>query len=182
MSGGGGYGKKQGLLSLDPQTSFHAGEGFPSSASEENAEQQEIDLLSCVAEPGDLIQFFIVPSYAEAREVSPYHHRDRHGEIRFGTVPPPKELSSDPITEPATGSGGDKTEYRHGIFGVLSEQGLGVTMDTHCSGVKQYAGVDRVGRVVQTKLDMPFLTYRFLINNLPFEVSPLPKMCRKLFN
>ncbi len=78
MSGGGGWGKKQGLLSLDPEMSFErsSNEGMKplsevlslenrssaygeTSPPEPPMSMQDLSTLSQAAEPGDYVQFFV---------------------------------------------------------------------------------------------------------------------------
>jgi hypothetical protein len=89
MSGGGGWGKKQGLLSLDPEMSFGqpSSEGMkplsevlsPENGSSANAVTsppeapmsiQDLSTLSQAAESGDYVQFFVSVEENKSREES----------------------------------------------------------------------------------------------------------------
>ena len=104
MSGGGGWGKKQGLLSLDPETEFldsadlrtlltlpeliytaHRGRAADSSHPfEEELAINELSSLSHIVEPGDYIQFFVSVEPEPVEEAySKLPANDQGGNVSF---------------------------------------------------------------------------------------------------
>lgn len=108
MSGGGGWGKKQGLLSLDPEISFSEANReelltvdqlFEPGA--ENADPtpdlppflakgfgEDLSTLSQTAKPGDYVQFFVGVEPSEDQDKHPDIAKPREGSIscQFGVV------------------------------------------------------------------------------------------------
>lgn len=159
LSGGGGWGKKAGLLSLDPD------EGFGAEAASENAREQaalseendflpNFGLLRDVFSPGDSIQFFIAPDLEQIpqgegkaqREQDP----DRLSSIDFGVIP---STVDDMPTEAAQTEqeGPDMIQKFVGHFGALSEAGLSL--------VRQPSS-PKPGPVSRTKIDVPFSRFK----------------------
>ncbi len=177
LSGGGGYGKKKGLLSLDPDALHRSGTGLSSFGTGENLEQEETEALGNVAKKGDVIQFFLYFPTAKLPPPDGQSVSLSRAEIDFGTIP--STIDTMPDTEPQLPSPGQAAhiEYRDDIFGALSEQGMSLTIDTYGPLGMDSVGAHRLGRVVQTKLDVPFTRYRFRVYNPPaLELKPrLPR-------
>ncbi|KAJ5723298.1 hypothetical protein N7488_001333 [Penicillium malachiteum] len=155
MSGGGGWGKKQGLLSLDPEVAFPAmlpkdqavtlNQVFdPSPRSEEPMEMpsflengligEDLSHLSQVANAGDFIEFFVSVEPSSSRKVE---QESKH--YCFGVVSNAEESGHQAIS----------SEEKHlklvaNTFGALSEKAI-----TYTQPVLQEA----VGST--TKLDIP---------------------------
>lgn len=154
MSGGGGWGKKQGLLSLDPEVSFpgvsrsdepvlldcifdptaDASLNMPAPFPSEMP-SNDLSRLSQVAAPGDLIQFFV--------STPPSHTTIPEGESGvtycFGVVSPVDETN------------GVADDIRRSVsipkfFGALSEQAIAYS---------QPIGHSAEGQRSSTKLDIP---------------------------
>lgn len=68
VSGGGEWGAKASLLSLDPQVEYESPSDADSLESFKNAFQGDLNAADAIVRPGDLIQFYIVP--AESRQES----------------------------------------------------------------------------------------------------------------
>jgi hypothetical protein len=138
MSGGGGWGKKQGLLSLDPEVSFEeAGkEGIValSSVFSDNAQRtthdatlafeqrmfmEDLSTLSQAAEPGDYVQFFASIEQEEPSKTQKTHPPVLEESIsyNFGVVSDAEALPS-------------QTEHQRYLkvvpnhFGALSEKAI----------------------------------------------------------
>ncbi|CEL07483.1 hypothetical protein ASPCAL10640 [Aspergillus calidoustus] len=115
MSGGGGWGKKQGLLSLDPEISFEEagkeGVAALSSVFSDNAQHatheaipafeqrmfmEDLSTLSQAAEPGDYVQFFASIEQDEPLKTQNTHPPVSEGSIlyNFGVVSDAEALPS----------------------------------------------------------------------------------------
>jgi hypothetical protein len=167
LSGGGGWGKKAGLLSLDPDVQYSTRElrqdegwQFDFDAPEDGTgaavEAQKNQALGQIVKEGESIMFLLAPklknlplTYSEA------HHRDNLGlrtpselEVSFGAIP-----SS--IDEVAQSSDSDATpttiQHYPNFFGMLSEGGMAF----------QYNPAKEI--VFQSKMDVPFgrFTYKY---------------------
>jgi hypothetical protein len=171
LSGGGGWGAKKGLLSLDPDTSFSR--QSTTSTIGENIEDQDLQgvsshALDSVAEPGDFVMFFLAPPNMADPEIrrtlmeptAPQEVDDgldwdldalslSPTATLFGTLPssidePPTNKSESPDSnrkEP-------KITHNPNLFGMLSESGMAVTFSRKDGGGE-----------VSTKLDVPFVRF-----------------------
>ncbi|KAF2817217.1 uncharacterized protein BDZ99DRAFT_564988 [Mytilinidion resinicola] len=158
LSGGGGWGKKAGLLSLDPDIFYDE----PTITSLDS----DIDMLELfdveksalkeVAEPGEFIQFFVRGPDDLARlnhEVT--EHLDDSQTVpiylELGTIPstidniPNIEQQSHASVKPLK----ESIHVFHGHFGALSEGGMSIVrVDGHFNGEK--------GVQTRSKIDVPF--------------------------
>ncbi|KFY85551.1 hypothetical protein V500_08322 [Pseudogymnoascus sp. VKM F-4518 (FW-2643)] len=138
VSGGGGWGIKAGLLSLDPETKFGSGEARydfsqPGSALDSDAEQTRA--LGQIAKPGSYIQFLIAhqqldqlagatPSLNNAEQLEPREVDCTIPSILLGCIPstiddiplPPLEMSGDQARR--------ELAVAYNQLSILSEQGL----------------------------------------------------------
>ncbi|KAL2004308.1 hypothetical protein VTN02DRAFT_3102 [Thermoascus thermophilus] len=155
VSGGGGWGKKQGLLSLDPETNFAEAHGDslvldelfrPSGAT--TAQEEPLDLpvledipsLSQIAKPGDYIQFFV--------SVEPeYRKNDSSGAMscHFGV----SIVRETPQLDAAERGHSKDLAVLPGYFGALSEKAI-----TYSQPVQNAGSTDEGGECC-TKLDIP---------------------------
>jgi hypothetical protein len=134
LSGGGGWGKKAGLLSLDPVPI-----GAP--IREERSKMDTLDhfdsvdefstALKPVVEDGDFIQFFISTAVSQADETSPFENLKKledstQGGVwswEFGVVP--STVDSIPGGSwQHTGTSSEEIAVFRGSFGALTEGGL----------------------------------------------------------
>lgn len=177
LSGGGGWGKKAGLLSLDPDVEYSTRElrqddgwefdfdGIDEGSADAN-EAQKKQALGEIVKEGDNIMFLLAPkqknlpwSLKEATEYAESSHDPASWklDLTFGTIPssidaiPEKALSD---SEPAA------IEHYRKRFGMLSEGGLAVTRFDDCP------------RPFKTKLDVPFTRYKLIL----FEESTRQKV------
>lgn len=167
MSGGGGWGKKQGLLSLDPETNFlelsdkgsisNISELFQASGTDPTPEfpfpfdkqppADDLPFLSQVAEPDDYIQFFV--------SVEPKHPRDSRSELskgqegaasyHFGVVSDTEGVAANGIE----GMHQKDLVALPNYFGALSAKAITYSQPVRKAG--------STGKVVEssTKLDVP---------------------------
>ncbi|KAI9813438.1 MAG: hypothetical protein M1827_004113 [Pycnora praestabilis] len=176
LSGGGGWGKRQGLLSLDPDTSFTARNASSSSLSI-SGDSPDLELesvLGDVVKPGDVIQFFtyrpqepygLRPGktaafatgevynhvFEQLFSTVPVSQLSRVRSIEFGTIPTTMDSIPGVASPVSKELKGQKLATIANHFGALSEQGIGLNVSTH-----EFASVRQSGTVVQTKLDSPY--------------------------
>ncbi|OQD87003.1 hypothetical protein PENANT_c006G05699 [Penicillium antarcticum] len=158
MSGGGGWGKKQGLLSLDPEVSFSGTanrdelvaliqifdpENVPTDSLpsfDRGITVDDLSLLSQVATAGDFIQFFVAvePTYSQSKPSDEAGSAEVAVSYHFGVVGDSMELE--------THEGSAKVKdlvampYR---FGALSEKAIAYAQPVKGAGSES------------TKLDIP---------------------------
>ncbi|CEJ56296.1 hypothetical protein PMG11_02507 [Penicillium brasilianum] len=162
VSGGGGWGKKQGLLSLDPEISFSGSvqrdaligldQLFNPSAKVETDQQpfhanslvgDDLSLLSQVATSGDFIQFFVSVDPTSMPDAVPSDACLSEGNItyRFGMLSNAEERSSLEIMD-----GNDNITVVPNSFGALSEKAISYTQPMARGGETPGSS---------TKLDIP---------------------------
>lgn len=133
LSGGGGWGKKAGLLSLDPITTTE--DSSPTIPGIVDGPEDLSSALRPVARDGDYIQFFIFPSSKldvpgplemEFKRLQEVSDSERLWGWEFGTIP-------STVDSPPTNSGqhdgspsNDVFVFRH-TFGALTEGGMTIT-------------------------------------------------------
>lgn len=139
MSGGGGWGKKQGLLSLDPEASFSGTanrddlvalshvfdpdtvqlDTLPSI--DKGITVDDLSLLSQVATAGDYIQFFVSvePTGAQGKVSSNHDSQEEPISYHFGMVADSMELETHETDEDSNGI----ISLPH-TFGALSEKAI----------------------------------------------------------
>ncbi|KAL8902457.1 MAG: hypothetical protein Q9207_004697 [Kuettlingeria erythrocarpa] len=145
LSGGGGWGNRQGLLALDPEKEFD--DVFEHSASsefeDEDPEAERRRNLGQIVSPGDTVEFFMCRN----TEGDPYNSPTKYL-LSFGTTP----STVDEIPLPETPRAGQlehlPCRYVPG-FGMLSERGMSLTT------------VLGNGQRRQTKIDAPFARLSF---------------------
>ena len=134
LSGGGGWGKKAGLLSLDP-VAIGAPIREERSKVDEDDDFESVDEFSTalkpVVEDGDFIQFFISTSVPQADEGSPFENlknlqTSAQGDVwswEFGVIP--STVDSIPGGSwQHTGAASEDIAVFRGSFGALTERGL----------------------------------------------------------
>lgn len=137
LSGGGGWGKKAGLLSLDPVpvTDFAYGEQEQSETDASYDDPQDFaSSLTSVVLDGDWIQFFILPnSYLNTEAAwldSEEHIKSLQPEEslswELGTIPSTVDSIPGQSWQHAAGASEDASVFRNS-FGALTEAGLTLT-------------------------------------------------------
>ncbi|GKT42143.1 uncharacterized protein ColSpa_02324 [Colletotrichum spaethianum] len=147
LSGGGGWGKKQGLLSLDPETTYSAssGEEDLDSFISSFMSQHDGSAQQGVVAPGSYIQYAITPAMSARPDVST--SKGATLSIAFGASEP--AMSEEPLST----AGSSKWKVVPGHFGAVSSHGLFIKSETN-------------GFVSDSKLDAPgsWLGYLMLGN------------------
>ncbi|KAF7197114.1 hypothetical protein HII31_01539 [Pseudocercospora fuligena] len=159
LSGGGGWGKKAGLLSFDPDSSYSTREirsetGWNFSLDDEEALlKSQKQALGEVVKEGELVAFFIAPSenadtalkQGLLNEAS-LDEPALQNAVTFGAIPSSVEsaLGRSAVSH---ASDGNRNSIKHFVnqFGALSEGGMAVTLTKDDGTV-----------ITQTKMDMPF--------------------------
>ena len=164
LSGGGGWGNKQGLLALDPDTEYSKdiealreefGDG-------EDLEAEKLEALGQVVKPGDVVSFWGHFSRFTEKRSFPCIQPPRSWKmtsppsVAFGTVPSTMDLvpSSDARSANDTAASSYTLIMNH--FGMFSELGLSMKVSTIGPRDRNGLGTEPVGSVVQTKLDIPY--------------------------
>ncbi|KAI9678024.1 MAG: hypothetical protein M1817_005968 [Caeruleum heppii] len=180
LSGGGGWGSKQGLLSLDPDstyTTLRDGEHHTAFVVGDDVGEEERNALGEVAREGDLVQFYISSVSEDAATIRTPDDGSRGGkydfpdsEVRasgirsgnrrtqfvFGVIPSTVDLMrSDGLDNHAEDAG--PVDVLEDIFGALCELGVGHTIRRSRSpNPKEPQHDDQGVSAFQTKLDVPF--------------------------
>lgn len=156
LSGGGGWGKKAGLLSLDPDTEYstrdlRSDQGWQFTFEDEYTDaavaDQQRQALGEIVKPGESVMFFLAPKEANASLLE--DNRYTAGSDRamtLGVIP----SSIDDLPENAVHTtqrqhhASSQSIHHHDAFGMLSEGGMALDM-TH-----------KYNNQIQTKIDIPF--------------------------
>ncbi|KAF3047170.1 hypothetical protein E8E12_011536 [Didymella heteroderae] len=162
LSGGGGWGKKAGLLSLDPMP---IGPPQAEPAAKMDGDYETVDEFSTALKPvvkdGDYIQFFISPAVSQDQDVGVQYSLDQASPSdtsekqpwswEFGVIP--STIDSIPGDSPQTLSeaSGEITVHK-GTFGALTEGGLTLMRG---SGMDEKTGIAEK-EFNTTTIDVPF--------------------------
>ncbi|EPE25969.1 hypothetical protein GLAREA_01881 [Glarea lozoyensis ATCC 20868] len=144
LSGGGGWGAKQGLLSLDPQSTYTQTEDISSEFMGTSVEEQQMSALGNIAKPGSFIRFFgrsswsSVPDKTEPKRIKDFDPTARN--VVVGTC----ASTIDDIPGDAQDDDTDYIRLRAGHFGCVTQSGLFVEKQPSDGG-----------SAYETKLDMP---------------------------
>ena len=163
MSGGGGWGKKAGLLSLDPDTNYDSTTTLeePSFFDSLGLDSEHSSPLNEVARVGDYVQFFIVPPtdnrlYTDGEQTARQHRQDHWHSFDFGVIPSTVDtLRADEISSSNENASPVLRVYRN-HFGALSEGGMAV--ETHEYKRQE---PDVCLKSTQSKIDAPFSRFGF---------------------
>lgn len=163
LSGGGGWGNKQGLLALDPDSEYsiereapqeHFGDG-------EDIEAEKVWALGEVVKPGDSVSFWAHISPVAGENSQPKGKPSKNAElvmprsVQFGTIPSTVDLmSGSDATDIEDTTAPLYTLVKH-QFGMLSEHGMSMRISTIGPEDKSALGAEQVGVVTQTKIDTP---------------------------
>lgn len=134
LSGGGGWGKKAGLLSLDPVPFGAPVYSKPTKESTQDDFESVDDFstaLKPVVEDGDFIQFFISPAATQAEDVTAFQHlKEVEGftgkqawSWEFGVVPSTIDSIPGGSWQHTEAASEEMVVFR-GSFGALTEGGL----------------------------------------------------------
>jgi hypothetical protein len=161
LSGGGGWGLKQGLISLDPEVSFRPDRRAVIEGNQiENSDSQH-DAWRDLVRPGDVIQFFAVPTRLDVgsnmrRSLSNSDNQIDHPRgiaICFGAIP----STFDAIPESgedirARTANGPNVILCVDLFSAKSEKGVGLTLVEEPDPTMSVQNV----KIRETKIDAPY--------------------------
>ncbi|XPS78946.1 hypothetical protein M3J09_010942 [Ascochyta lentis] len=162
LSGGGGWGKKAGLLSLDP---VPFGAPAPQKETSNGDEADNFDSVSDfstalkpVVQDGDFIQFFVSPKVTQTQHVSTFEHlksleksAPKHvWSWEFGVVPSTVDSIPGGSWQHATAPSQEMIAFR-GSFGALTEGGL-----TLMRGLRANPRTGLAHSLGTTSIDVPF--------------------------
>ena len=169
LSGGGGWGAKLGLLSLDPQLTFNEISEARFDFSTGSLEDQQNSALGKIAEVDAFIQFFIANATAP---VVPFAKPSVHGDVWqqttvIGAVP---STIDDQRTDEADSSTEDYITYQKGHFGAVSESGMFLSTFPAKNGNDS----DQIAEdlPLHTKIDLP---YSYVYRDMRVAHVPLQK-------
>jgi len=156
LSGGGGWGKKAGLLSLDPETTFlvNGGSGFEGDPQTSFDPFNERSELPQAASPGSYVQFLASTESSTGESTEKLNSDISHRllSMNFGVIP--SSIDTLPSSNSSDSSVNGKIESEILSFtdhlGLLSESGMALHIGEHDKrGIEQ-------GTYCQTKIDVPF--------------------------
>ncbi|KAF2470078.1 uncharacterized protein BDR25DRAFT_36519 [Lindgomyces ingoldianus] len=182
LSGGGGWGKKAGLLSLEPGISQNDWTMLSTDNQDQLSDLQDLSsALNTVVQPGDSIQFFVSPSASKAgtngfSEASKAHRQFQAQSPlwtwEIGTIPSTIDCTPSTSLRQGTSDTNDVFVFRNS-FGALSEEGMQVTRQFRTKATKEWG--PREG----TKIDVPFS--RFSLVNID-DLVPLKISQKTMFH
>lgn len=148
LSGGGGWGNKQGLISLDPESRFGSTKEQVVFGDGEDPEAEQRRALGEIVRPGDVVRFLAF-KHIPARDSNrrPKQSGLTGTSVRIGSIPSQRYES---LQQPVPQSGeADDSDYfvDYGHFGALSETGLSMHVQASTE-----EGSQPLETVVQTKL------------------------------
>ncbi|PMD39868.1 hypothetical protein L207DRAFT_512835 [Hyaloscypha variabilis F] len=153
LSGGGGWGVKEGLLSLDPQTTYSDSNESRYDYSEGSLDERQISALGSLAREGAFIQFLVATKLDEDTAITTLqgneHSSDdfrRHATV-VGVVPSTIDDVHDEQQQIPTIS---DIQIYPGHFGMVSESGIFLRR-----GAKKMDMGEDI-RSIETKVDLPF--------------------------
>lgn len=161
LSGGGGWGKKAGLLSLDPDSSYSAEESSnqetPFFAGLQLEMEERESALRDIVSPGDYIQYYISPtaSSAPAQENEAYKHDSESRSAEFGAIPSTIDTMPEVTSKAESNQSSIQVYMNH--FGALSEVGIALTVNE-----QNLRDPEHVETLNQTKVDVPFARFNLL--------------------
>ena len=140
LSGGGGWGEKQGLLALDPDSDYsrHQPASGPSFGNEQDAKAENHGVLGEVARLGDVITFYVYSSPSDANRADLYapalwsSGRGVTATLIFGSLP--STMDAMDTTEVEVDSEPELIVEENN-FGMLSEQGISLEVTRLTYGI-----------------------------------------------
>ena len=161
LSGGGGWGAKNGLLALAPDTDISSPEPetFQALDNDQVTDRTPGQQLEGFFKPGDIITFFRSrfslsdPPIKRMRSKVRNYHIKSPPSVCFGSAPP----TADVVQSKATSK--EEPLFQRilvkGFFGMLSEQGMNYHVDREVPA----GSMERSGTVVHTKIDSPYARF-----------------------
>ncbi|KAL8994834.1 MAG: hypothetical protein Q9169_005310 [Polycauliona sp. 2 TL-2023] len=170
LSGGGGWGNRQGLLALDPEADFDLAPELTMAQDFENGSPEvgEGNNSSQIVNPGDIVEFFVCktfePSSTRSRKATGSWTINCPPCVVFGTTPSTIDAMPGSSNTPQGARSSPDCLFIPRHFGMLSEQGVSLTTRT----------MD--GRVRSTKIDVPHALFSSGLEQHQVHASPLLKV------
>lgn len=159
LSGGGGWGAKQGLLSLDPQTSYSTSNESRYDLSEGSLDKKQASALGNLAQEGAFIQFLVAVKN-EKPDTSEASERDSFAPVRstvVGVVPSTIDHIYDEQQEKLAFG----CDVSLGHFGCVSESGIFLRfIRDEKTGVAEWGF-----HALETKIDLPY-SYAYSVSKV----------------
>lgn len=133
LSGGGGWGVKAGMLSIDPDADYSQRHSGPDNSLPSFMQQGTDSMVQDVTSPGDTILFFAAPEsedvFSQVRETVWSHSEQRLSSLDFGVIPSTVDdlVADGSASVESNASDQLKAELYKRHFGALSESGLCVS-------------------------------------------------------
>lgn len=160
LSGGGGWGPKEGLLALDPDSDYNSHGYEPSGDFGGNGFFPE------TVKVGDAVTFFTIfprslPEVCnEPLRAAPLRQLEASTHsFCVGSLPSRMDELVDSNRVFIESKLPHEYLFIKGHFGMLSEHGMSVRIESQCPDAYKYCGTEPWGTVVQTKLDTPYTLY-----------------------
>ena len=157
LSGGGGWGAKQGLLSLDPDTKYGKGSqegGYPFD-DDSTFEAQQQQAFGKIVNPGDIVTFYVFDRASPSINPADDGHRktsDLGPSIALTTIPSTADKMPISIAKNVE-TLDSQAIFAWNCFGMASE-GMALTIDR-----SESARSGEMSCSVQTKIDVPHTQY-----------------------
>lgn len=174
LSGGGGWGNRQGLLALDPEVDIDVSpeltmaQGFDNGSPEAGG-----NASSQIVNTGDIVEFFarypVEPSSAAHPKANNSFILSCSPCLVFGTTPSTVDVMPEPHSTTQCAQSSSDCIFVRGHFGMLSEQGVSLTT----------VSID--GELSQTKIDAPHALLSCGIGGqhiFPLEIESSPESKR----
>ncbi|MCJ1410329.1 hypothetical protein MMC19_004414 [Ptychographa xylographoides] len=171
LSGGGGWGSKRGLISLDPESSISNSSEQDTFGDGEDPEAEQKQALGEVVRAGDAVEFiaFTQPSRTPVKaqdakivEVS--------SSTKFGSIGSQKDTMPEDTSQKCGIASQRGPLVIHGHFGALSETGISLNVQL-LHNKRECWGAQKLGTVVQTKLP-PFSTFTQVVMPYMGNIDP----------
>lgn len=159
VSGGGGWGLKQGLLSLDPDTtllkSTDARHDFDS---DDPGDNEHVQALGKIAKPGSWVQFLVSHHSTSETHIATVGLNNSNLDsefincLSFGCIPSTVDDTSQSLSDPSISS--DEKDFHRSVdgleghFGAMSEGGIFI-----CANEKD--------AVTSSKIDVPYSIFQW---------------------
>ncbi|KAK4165699.1 hypothetical protein QBC43DRAFT_314984 [Cladorrhinum sp. PSN259] len=151
LSGGGGWGTKQGLLSLDPETTLNAEEHEDLESFIRSFKGEDVAGGGGIVTPGSYVQFFTEGIYPRAYDTKAFHPNG--SAYAIGTASEGKKDSTARVEDRKEG-----WKVESGLFGAVSSEAIYVESDhAELGGFK-------------TKIDAPS-SYMVMVPSLPITLK-----------
>ena len=166
LGGGGGWGSKQGLLALDPDSGFLS-TNLSQTEDETNAsaDPQTIFSVRDVVKPGDTISFLSEQEGPEKNQSHNVHDAsfciDANASISLGGLPLANSNEAASMRDSTHEHSTSQCITIRNHFGMLSDQGISMRIDTSREHDTLPSRANPVGEVTSTKLDIPYVRIDF---------------------